>query len=231
MAAGQGAGAGWNIEAEVAAALRLVPNENAFVIDAGANTGVWSGLFLQKHRSAHILAVEPLPVAAEQIRARKLAGLDVIQAALSSNCGKSALFLEHPLDVAASLTKRRDSLFVNRRYSQIEVETLTLDSLIPPGQAVHFLKMDLEGQELEVIQGAAQCFENQMIHTLQFEFGSANINSRSCFLDFWNALTPNGYAIFRIMPGGGLWPIPAYTEDLEYYRGATNYIATIRARQ
>lgn len=227
VAIGQGAGSGWDIESEVAAALRFVPLKGAFVIDAGANTGVWSEMFLQCHSDAQILAVEPLPAAVEQIKSRNLKKLKILQAALSSKNDRATLFLEHPLDVAASLTQRMDSPFVHRNYSQIEVQTLTLDSVIPPGQVVHFLKMDLEGHELDALQGARHCLDTQRIQTLQFEFGSANINTRSCFLDFWNLLTPHGYSFFRIIPGGGLWPVSTYTEELEYYRGASNYIASI----
>lgn len=228
MAIGQGAGSGWNIESEVAVALRLVPHEKAFVIDAGANTGVWSEIFLRHHTDAQILAIEPLAAAVEQINARKLEKLTIIPAALSSQCGQASLFLEHPLDVAASLSKRVDSLFAQRSCSQIEVKTVTLDSLISPSQVVHFLKMDLEGHELEALKGAGLCLKDRRIQSLQFEFGSANLNTRTYFLDFWKFLTAYGYSIFRIVPGGGLWPISEYTDDLEYFRGASNYIATLR---
>ena len=58
-----------------------------------------------------------------------------------------------------------------------------------------------------------------------FEFGSANVNSRTFFRDFWDLLTGYGYRVERIIPGGGTPPSAATPRDLEYFRGATNYVA------
>jgi hypothetical protein len=33
--------------------------------------------------------------------------------------------------------------------------------------------------------------------------------------------------IYRIIPGGGVVRVEVYSEQLEYFRGATNYIATL----
>ena len=77
-------------------------------------------------------------------------------------------------------------------------------------------------------KGAARTLERGGISALTFEFGSGNVNSRTFFRDFWELLSGHGYRIERIIPGGRTVPVDNYGEELEYFRGATNYIATLR---
>ena len=88
-----------------------------------------------------------------------------------------------------------------------------------------FLKMDLEGHELFALRGAGDYLAPGKIAALAFEFGSANVNSRTFFRDFWELLTPLGYTLYRMVPGGRTLKISHYDETLEFFRGATNYLA------
>jgi hypothetical protein len=54
------------------------------------------------------------------------------------------------------------------------------------------------------------------------------VNSRTFFRDFWELLIPLGFEIRRICPGGRTIGVKSYYEDLEMFRGVTNYIATLR---
>jgi hypothetical protein len=77
------------------------------------------------------------------------------------------------------------------------------------------------------LRGAARSLEAHRIRSLTFEIGTANVDSRTFFRDYFDLLTGYGYQIRRIYPGGKTVPILEYYEDLEYFRGATNYIATV----
>jgi hypothetical protein len=88
--------------------------------------------------------------------------------------------------------------------------------------------MDLEGHELFVLRGAAQALKRGYIRALTFEFGSSNVNSRTYFHDFWDLLSAYGFEIKRIYPGGTVMKVSEYYEDLEYFRGVTNYLAVLR---
>jgi hypothetical protein len=85
--------------------------------------------------------------------------------------------------------------------------------------------MDIEGHELFALRGAKNALKAGCIRALSFEFGSGNINSRTFFRDFWDLLTMYEYKIVRVLPGGKLYSVRAYNEDLEYFRGVSNYIA------
>ena len=87
------------------------------------------------------------------------------------------------------------------------------------------MKLDVEGNELAVLRGSQESLKTKRIKALTFEFGSGNINSRTFFHDFWDVLKGYGYTIKRICPGGILLEIAEYYEDLEHFRGVTNYLA------
>ena len=88
--------------------------------------------------------------------------------------------------------------------------------------------MDIEGHELHALRGAARILKRRGVDAIEFEFGSANVNSRTFFRDYFDLLTAAGFAISRIAPGGTLFPVRIYHERLEYFRGATNYLAVLQ---
>jgi hypothetical protein len=93
---------------------------------------------------------------------------------------------------------------------------------------VDVLKIDVEGHEVSVLEGARRALEEHRIAAIMFEFGSANINSRTFFGDFWNLFDTLSYNLYGVLPGGGTYKIDQYRDELEYFRGASNYIATRR---
>jgi hypothetical protein len=109
------------------------------------------------------------------------------------------------------------------------VPVVTIDSVIEDKKLdrIDFMKMDIEGHELFALKGAMQALEAHKIKALSFEFGSGNVNSRTYFRDFWNLLRPLDFEFHRICPGGMTVPVREYYEDLEVFRGVTNYIARL----
>jgi len=61
---------------------------------------------------------------------------------------------------------------------------------------------------------------------IQFEFGPANIYSRTYFYDFWTLLAAE-FDIYRVIPKG-IVPIGYYGEHREIFL-TTNYLAVRRA--
>ncbi|MBK8300780.1 MAG: FkbM family methyltransferase [Chitinophagaceae bacterium] len=85
---------------------------------------------------------------------------------------------------------------------------------------IDFLKIDVEGHELEVLKGASKMIGAGKIPFIQFEFGLAAIESRIFMKDFINLLP--GYSIYRILPAG--LELIKYNEYHELFL-TTNYLA------
>jgi hypothetical protein len=84
--------------------------------------------------------------------------------------------------------------------------------------------MDVEGHELEVLQGARRTLED--IRIVQFEFGGSNIDTRTFFQDFWYFFDEIDFQIYRLTPSGPII-VSSYSEQDETFR-STNYFAIRR---
>jgi FkbM family methyltransferase len=228
---GKGSGSGWAIDSEVNAALSLTYRSEPVVFDVGANVGKWSVRFCVVKPATRLFIFEPSPVCREQIANKpQLRDATIIPAAVGERAGRAILHFSRPTDGSASLHRREDTFFEGRAYTQIEVDVVTIDDVMRAQQLkfIDFLKMDIEGHELFALQGAKAALSERRIGALLFEFGSGNINSQTFFRQFWNLLTSAGFRIWRITPSGELVVIDEYYEDLEYFRGVSNYVAELK---
>lgn len=128
---------------------------------------------------------------------------------------------------AASLTKRRAEHMGFTFDKSEPVEITTIDSYCAEHgvERIHLLKIDVEGHELDVLNGARSMFENGLIDIVSFEFGACNVDTRTFFRDFWFFFTEMGMKIFRITPRGFFYPIESYSEIHEKH-GGMNMLAT-----
>ncbi len=228
---GKGAGTGWALDAEINAAKSVIKTPCPVIFDLGANKGEWSLLIHKVFPESRIFLFEPQPACQKMIMDKKIPNSELIPNAVSSERRVVQLYTIGETAGTASLHQRQDSFLENKIFTSIDVETITLDSVIENYDLAYidFIKMDIEGHELDALKGATKSLEERKIKALSFEFGSGNINSRTFFRDFWNLLYPLKYRIYRILPSSRLMSIKEYYEDCEYFRGVTNYIAVLDA--
>jgi FkbM family methyltransferase len=90
---------------------------------------------------------------------------------------------------------------------------------------IDLLKIDVEGYELKVLQGAEEMINSGSIKYIQLEFGGCHIDSRTYFRDIFDYL--NGrYKIYRVLKDG-LRPIEKCDERLEIFM-TVNFFAELR---
>ena len=103
-----------------------------------------------------------------------------------------------------------------------EIELKRLDNYWKDkSKILDYIKIDVEGHELDVIQGLGDLIKN--VRLIQFEFGGCNIDTRTYFQDFWYHFSEKDFLIFRITPRGPFL-IKNYSENNEFF-STTNYIA------
>jgi FkbM family methyltransferase len=234
FAIGQGAGSGWDLQSETAVAIRTLKSDAPVIVDVGANDGRWilPVAARLKGRAFRVVAIECAPICLERlsVSTRDVPEVTIIPAALSDRSGEGTLWCPTVGSGLASLHQRGDTSVLTATFEPLTVRLRTLDDLMGElgVDVIDYLKMDIEGHELMALHGASGLMERRAIRAIAFEFGSGNVNSRTFFRDLWQLLEKHGFGIFRMAPGGKLVPIPAYDDRLEYFRGATNYLAVLR---
>jgi FkbM family methyltransferase len=226
---GKGSGSGWDKGEQVVAAnlLKAGNISEPTIIDCGGNVGEWTRevrVNLGSDRGRWVV-IEPQPACIERLRL--LPNVEIVEAGAGERASDMVLYSDAETSGTASLHDRADSFMRGRTKTAIQVPIVTIDSIVADKKLdrVDFMKMDIEGHELFALKGAKQSLSSGVIKALSFEFGSGNVNSRTFFRDFWDFLTPLGFQIYRIIPGGRVVRINAYYEDLEFFRGVSNYIA------
>jgi len=92
-------------------------------------------------------------------------------------------------------------------------------------EEVAIRRLDVEGNELNVLRGAEKTIKSGAVGFIQFEFGGTDIDSKFFFKDFFDFLNPN-YKIYRILKDG-IRLIDIYKEEYEIFL-AINYLAVSR---
>lgn len=136
------------------AMLGSLVGKGGIAVDIGANEGVYA--YALSELGAVVHAFEANPTFAD--RAQQMLGprAHVHRLALSNETGSASFFIpladdSSELHLAGNL-KNSHSQF--ERQSVIKVEVRTLDSFALQG--VQFIKVDVEGSELEVLEGARE---------------------------------------------------------------------------
>jgi hypothetical protein len=143
--------------------------------------------------------------------------------------GTRTFYTSDPTDSMGSLYERDDTVAHDHRaeYKSIEVEASRVDDFVKKHgiNRIDFMKMDLEGAELEALRGATESMQTGLLRALSFEFGVSNVNSRTYFRDYFRLLSEYGYKLFRMTPAGYLIHVAEYSEDLEFFARTTTYFA------
>lgn len=159
-------------------------------------------------QSLQKLCTDPLCVAIEQVAIGSGPG-QLILYSDTEGSGLSSLYCRDLTHVGAAMAL------------QELVKVRTLDTLVQKHEIDHvaFLKLDLEGHELEALKGAKKnLLDRRAIDAITFEFGGCNIDSRTYFKDFWSLLVyPHQFRFYRLLPKHRLKRIRKYTESLEEF--------------
>ena len=139
--------------------IRLLPRlcrKGQLMLDVGANRGVYS--FIARRRGMRVVAVEPNPPLARFIRQWSGDTIQVVEAAASNRTGTAVLLVPvmagRQLDGLASLALAQQA---SSACSRFPVRTIRLDDL---GLSdVGLMKIDVEGHEIEVLQGAQRLLD------------------------------------------------------------------------
>lgn len=204
------------------------------IFDVGANQGQFLSLIEDGLQGIHfqIHAFEPGKLTYQLLadNTKKYSNTLPNNFGLGKKKGEFNLYYDELGSGLASLSKRRLS-FLNVEFSKSEkVQIETLDDYCKKNdiQNIDQLKIDVEGHELDVLEGGLQMIRNKKVKMITFEFGGCNIDTRTYFQDFWYFFKENCHAdFFRITPSGYLFPIQEYKERYEQFT-TTNFFVALK---
>lgn len=165
----------------------LLQNEKISLVDIGAMGGVTELAGLAMWINA--IAFEPNQDEYAKLRnsknKTKYASLNIFNYALSNSNGKTTLNVNKRASFSSLLHADQDVVkrhlglldeYPNltedfKKHQQIEVDVWRLDSILPQlgVTGINYMKLDTQGSELLILQGAETLLNNQLIHIIKCE--------------------------------------------------------------
>ena len=191
------------------------------IFDVGANVGDWSLRISKKYPRAAVYAFEPSRSTYVELQKRteKNTSINCFNLGFSDSKSSSTLHFDEQLSGMASLS-RRELLASGKSFNMSETVSLeVLDEWTKEMKlTVDLLKIDVEGHELDVLNGSIETLKN--VKVVQFEFGGTDIDSRFFFRDFWKFFHDKPFLIYRLTPRG-LTAVTDYSEHDEVFSFTT----------
>ena len=209
----------------------LIANKNV-VFDVGANAGDWTQEVLNQGHDVEIHLFEPIPNVyqkllqnlAEKIPSGKVMPLNL---ALGQKQEIKTFYHYEDLSVLSTFYRRveveKQGNFNPPKSFPVVTTTIDIYCQQQEIKRINFLKIDVEGGELDVLYGAKHFLETGRIDYLQFEYGGTYLDSQKTLKEAFEYLQKFRYSIFKILPNGLEYKpsfVPEY-EDFEY----SNFLA------
>jgi FkbM family methyltransferase len=224
----KGFGSGSDVQSSGEVCVFDLLREAPVVFDVGGHVGDYTEALLRVRPASRVFVFEPSNSHFRLLQRRLGDRANVVLEKIGLGARSCELPLYKIGDVSgtASLTRRRlDHLGVVMDIVE-SVAVRTLDEIVSQHsiESIDLLKIDVEGHELDVLNGAKKTFSENRIKRVQFEFGGCNLDTRTTLQDFFYFFQERGFAMALVQPSGKLEPLPRYHEFLEQYRTA-NYLA------
>lgn len=143
-------------------ALQRLLKPDTCTIDIGCHAGDFLKRFVESCPQGQHYAFEPLPdlYGALESRFGGRTNVTVINKAVAETEGLTTFYWSKTAPRTSSL-RRWDHPMQGSAIDEIKVLVTSLDSEIPATQRIDYIKIDVEGAELQVIQGARQLLTRQ----------------------------------------------------------------------
>lgn len=194
--------------------------------DVGANIGKYSGMLVKEYPGSFVYSFEPNQKTFEILLQNVSGKAKCINAGLGAE-QKTARLYTYSDSVASSHASIYGEVFSTFHKAAnvigMDVKMTTIDSFCEEEKISHIdlLKIDTEGNELQVLKGATRMISEDRIKVIQFEFGECNVFSRVFLRDFYDIL--QNYRIYRLDSRRAI-PLFSYDSTNEIFR-FQNFIA------
>lgn len=172
--------------------LKARGNEPTLFIDAGAHFGETNETIRSIYPNSRVISFEANPSCEPHLKSRCI---EYVIGLLGSETIEKVPFYINPNDVVStgcSIYKEKSEHFLNAQ--SIELPMYALDDVIPEEVIPDFLKMDVQGAELSILDGAERILKNIKWVYLEVSFVSYN-EGAPLFKSVSDYLYERGYII------------------------------------
>jgi len=195
------------------------------VLDVGANIGEWSKACVDIFGvRANVYAFEPSDRSFEKLRlnTRDQENIRPFQIGFSATDCELDILVSNSVPekssveaASAKATSPKIEDFRKEKQHFVRGDGFCRDQDL---EHIHFLKIDTEGHDLQVLAGFERMIANEKVDVIQFEYNRLNIFTKFTLNDFYKMLneqfTRNGYLIGRMYPSGVFFkPYSVYDEN------------------
>lgn len=139
--------------------MKIVLNNLSSCIDVGCHVGEILREIIRIAPEGKHYAFEPIPQLCKGLKENdEFKDVEISDFALSDSSGESSFFWIKNDPAYSGLKKRRYDI-PNPEIIEIKVKKQKLDDVIPTGQLIDFIKIDVEGGELAVLRGGKRVIE------------------------------------------------------------------------
>lgn len=175
----------------------------AVIFDVGANVGEYAELTRQACPQGKIFSFEPVDSTFKELESNLLK--KKIENILAI---KKGLYKEDKLITINIYPGHEHASIHNLKgvsYSAVDQNTIEVvrgDNLLKEFalDSVDLLKLDIEGAEMDALQGFENTFRNKKVRAVQFEYGYINITSKVLLSDYYDFFNSFGYIVGKIYP-------------------------------
>lgn len=182
--------------------VRRVVKPNDIVIDVGAHFGKYTKLFALL--GCKVYAFEPVPQSFNKLseNSADFSNVKLFKNALMSFSGPAGMFIYEEPNSSWSGMGHPD---MGEESSEITVDCITLDSFCYKNniERIDYLKLDVEGAEINALEGMSDLLLTKSIRYLQFEISQKMLEgSNRTAKEVFDKLNEYGYACYEITPDG-----------------------------
>jgi FkbM family methyltransferase len=216
----------------------LMDYDHLTVVDVGANQGLWLEAFFRAFGPSinRYFAIEPMAANLSCLTSKRgVSNLITFNGCAGAFDGQVALHFDKEITTLASVCNDQSNLGSGvvalgntRTVKQVKLDTLLAEH---GAETVHLLKIDVEGYEVEVIQGIAEKLQQKQVLNIFFEFGTHNLARGHTFGMLFEMLSKYGFSIYKSVRGHnyfGLNAVQRYNSSLEPSASSVDmYLATL----
>ena len=168
---------------------KIFGKKKIFYIDIGTNEGNFLEYLNSQFKFKKIICFEPIKELANNLK-NKFPEVEVNNSALSNKKTKKKFF-EYKISSQSSIYKQNDTFKSLKELKKIyKIDTVSFDQKFNKNKKIDFCKIDVQGEEMNVLKGMKLNLKKKNIHLIKIEIS---------FLERYQGVKSNFYEIITYL--------------------------------